>query len=383
MRKHMLVAGIAVLFSVPGFSYAAQNVSVDSPGQTWAFSSDESESGSWLGVGVDDITADRLGALKLKEEKGVEVTTVDEDAPAGKAGMKEHDVILSMNGASVESAAQLRRMIHETPAGRVVTFGISRDGQPVTLKVQLGDRHKQYAWVAPQVNVKVPNFNFTMPDMDMDMPSMNMVVVTQSARSGLTVENITPQLGEFFGVKNGAGVLVRAVEKGSRADKAGFHAGDVIVKINDQAVHDTSDFTRAVRSRNSNSVNIGVVRDKKEQNVNLPLPERKDSGMYQEDTEDESLNSASASELVAVQDEIAKLRPQLEEAAEQARKSAEEMRTTLCSQQKKYLEEAKKQAEQAKHRAEKEQEQFQQEQKKLKIEIEHMQQELRSAWAEI
>jgi serine protease Do len=217
----------------------------------------------------------------------------------------------------------------------------------------------------------------------MDMPSMNMVVVTQSARSGLTVENITPQLGEFFGVKNGAGVLVRAVEKGSRADKAGFHAGDVIVKINDQAVHDTSDFTRAVRSRNSNSVNIGVVRDKKEQNVNLPLPERKDSGMYQEDTEDESLNSASASELVAVQDEIAKLRPQLEEAAEQARKSAEEMRTTLCSQQKKYLEEAKKQAEQAKHRAEKEQEQFQQEQKKLKIEIEHMQQELRSAWAEI
>ncbi len=96
-----------------------------------------------------------------------------------------------------------------------------------------------------------------------------MVVVTSSARSGLMVENITPQLGEFFGVKNGNGVLVRTVEKGSRAEKAGLRAGDIIVKINGQPVHDTSDFTSAVRSRNGNSVSVIVVRDKKEQNLNL------------------------------------------------------------------------------------------------------------------
>src|SRR5579862_9718765 len=77
------------------------------------------------------------------------------------------------------------------------------------------------------------NFHFQMPEIhmpDIDIPSINMVMVTSSARSGLMVENITPQLGEFFGVKNGAGVLVRSVEKGSRAEKAGFRAGDVIVK---------------------------------------------------------------------------------------------------------------------------------------------------------
>ena len=79
------------------------------------------------------------------------------------------------------------------------------------------------------------------------------------------VENITPQLGEFFGVKNGNGVLVRSVDKGSRAEKAGFHAGDIIVKVNDQPVHDTSDFSHAVRSRNSDSVSVGVIRDKREQ----------------------------------------------------------------------------------------------------------------------
>src|SRR5258708_30372559 len=72
---------------------------------------------------------------------------VDQDAPAGKAGIKEHDVILTMNGTAIESGAQLRRMIHEMPAGRMVIFGISRDGQPMTIKVQLADRKKTFVYV--------------------------------------------------------------------------------------------------------------------------------------------------------------------------------------------------------------------------------------------
>ncbi len=102
---------------------------MDPPAQTWVFSSeDEGGTSSYLGVDISDVTTERLSALKLKEEKGVEVTMVDQDAPAGKAGMKEHDVILTMNGTSIDSGAQLRRMIHETPPGRVVALGISRDG---------------------------------------------------------------------------------------------------------------------------------------------------------------------------------------------------------------------------------------------------------------
>lgn len=374
MRKSIL-ASIVLLPLLLTVSQAAQNWSVDTPGQAWVFSSEDTGSGSYLGVDIADVTTDRVAALKLKEEKGVEITMVDQDAPAGKAGLKEHDVILSMNGSSVESAAQLRRMIHETPAGRVVTFGLSRDGQPMTLKVQLGDKHGEYSMVGP----KMKDFHVNIPEVhvmpDIDIPSINMVVVTQSARSGLTVENITPQLGEFFGVKNGNGVLVRSVEKGSRADKAGFHAGDIIVKINDQIVHDTSDFTHAVRSRNANSVNVGVIRDKKEQNLNLTLPEHKDSGFYQEESSDE-IDATSVYQLSELQDEIAKLRPQLELAAEQARKSAEEMRRTYCAQQKKYLEQARKQAEEQRDK-------FRQEQRELQHELKRMQQEMRGAWMEI
>ena len=69
---------------------------------------------------------------------------------------------------------------------------------------------------------------------DIDIP-VSVVVVHSSARSGLMVENLTPQLGDFFGVKDGQGILVRSVEKGSRAEKAGFRAGDVIVRVNGRA----------------------------------------------------------------------------------------------------------------------------------------------------
>ena len=114
---------------------------------SWGYGSEEGGGGSsYLGVDIADVSPERLGELKLKEEHGAEVTMVDQDAPAGKAGLHEHDVIVSLNGTAVESAAQLRRMIKETPPGRVVNLGISRDGQPMTIKVQLADRHKSMTW---------------------------------------------------------------------------------------------------------------------------------------------------------------------------------------------------------------------------------------------
>ncbi len=276
MRKYV-AASIVLMPLLLSFSNAAQSRMVDPPEQPWVFSSEDSGTSSYLGVDISDVSTERLSALKLKEEKGVEVTMVDQDAPAGKAGIREHDVILTMNNNAVESGAQLRRMIHETPAGRIVTLGISRDGQPMTVKVQLADKHKEFAMTGPDMK----NFHVNIPEIhipDIDIPSINMVMVTSSARSGLSVENITPQLGEFFGVKNGNGVLVRAVEKGSRAEKAGFRAGDVIVKVNDQAVHDTGDFSHAVRSRDGAAISVGVIRDRKEQKLNLTLPDRKESG---------------------------------------------------------------------------------------------------------
>ncbi|HTW59366.1 MAG TPA: PDZ domain-containing protein [Terriglobales bacterium] len=375
MSKYVLTS-IVLLPLLLSCSYAAQNRIVAQDAPPAMFWSEDGDTSSYLGVDIADVTAERLSALKLKEEKGVEVTVVDQDAPAGKAGIKEHDVILTMNGTSVESAAQLRRMIHETPAGRIVAFGLSRNGQPITVKVQLADRQKEFSWP----NMK--DFHVDVPAIEIppiDIPSFQMVMVTSSARSGLTVENITPQLGEFFGVKNGNGVLVRSVEKGSRAEKAGFRAGDVIVKVNDQPVHDTSDFTHAVKSRDRQGVSVGVVRDRKEQNLNLTLPQNHDSGgMFEDESLDHEpmFNAERAMELSELQNKVAQMRPQMElavqQAAENSRKAAEEVRKSLCDGQKLLRQQSEKQREQ-----------FRKEQEQLKRELEQMSRQSRRGGLDI
>jgi serine protease Do len=319
MINRFLLAIFLPALLVPSFASAQPPDSryFDRGGEGWDSGSGSDESGggsSYLGVDIADVSAERLAELKLKEEHGAEVTMVDQDAPAGKAGLHEHDVIVSLNGAPVESAAQLRRMIKETPPGRVVTLGISRDGQSLTIKVQLADKHKSMEW-EPENHFKMPKVT-PIPSMpDFDLP-VSVVIVHSSARSGLMVENMTPQLGEFFGVKDGNGVLVRSVEKGSRGEKAGFRAGDVVVKVNNQPVHDTSDFTHALRSSSGSTSSVTVMRDKKERTLNLTLPDKKDSGGLFQDGFSFDVQDFTAQAQEAINragDQIARLSPAIVE----------------------------------------------------------------------
>ena len=240
---------------------------------------------SYLGVDIRDVTSDRLGALKLKEERGVEITMVDADAPAGKAGLKEHDVILEFNGTAVESEEQIRRLIREVPAGRTVTLGISRDGNPMKISAQLADHGTVVAQARPRVFVpapRVPGF----PRNGMDLPFQ---IQTYSSVLGVQTESLTRQLGEYFGVKDGEGVLVRSVEKGSAAEKAGLKAGDVIIKADNEKLTDRSDLSHILRShRTGGKMTLVVMRDKHEQTFTVTLPDRgsRDSSFLNFDTEE-------------------------------------------------------------------------------------------------
>jgi serine protease Do len=324
MRNSILAIAMVLLLFV-AVAYAAQLCSQEPFSEAFGFSSEDFGGGSYLGVDTRDITPDRLSDLKLKEEHGVEVTLVDQDAPAGKAGLKEHDVILTINGNQVESVEQLRRMIREIPPGRMVALGITRDGQPLTLKAQLADRKKTFAFAGSG-----KAFTMTMPAMphlpampimpatpllpEMDVP-VSIVVVHSSARSGLMVENLTPQLGDFFGARNGQGVLVRSVEKGSRAEKAGFRAGDVIVKVNGEPISDSGDFTRAVRGRKNSAVNVSIIREKKEQNLTLALPEHNQSELLDESLEGPALDEHAETVIdLEAQSEVARITPEVERA---------------------------------------------------------------------
>lgn len=335
MRKYFLFALlISLLIAANSFASSAPAV----PEQPFGYSSDDSGGASYLGVDTRDITPDRVVPLHLKDEQGVEVTMVDQDAPAGKAGIKEHDVILSVNGDRVESVEQLRRLIREIPSGRTVTVGLSRNGEPLTVKAQLAARAQSFAF-----NGK--DFHFEMPPMpaipaipaiaEMDLP-VSVVVVHSAMHSGLMVENLTPQLGDFFGAKGGQGILVRSVEKGSLAEKAGFHAGDVIVRVNEQSIGDSGDFSRALRSRKDNNVTIGILRDKKATTLTIALPPRKESGDVMDESFDfPEVNAETRVELNSLKMEMAKIQPKITVAVDKATQAVNvQIQKAMADQQK-------------------------------------------------
>ena len=342
MRRSILALMILPMFAA--VANGAQLCSQEPFSESFGYSSEDFGGGSYLGVDTRDVTADRLADLKLKEEHGVEVTLVDQDAPAGKAGIKEHDVILTLNGNQVESVEQLRRMIREIPPGRTVNLGISRAGQLMTLKTQLADRRQTFALARPgrAITFSMPAIP-AMPAMpvvapfapEMDMP-VSIVVVHSSARSGLMVENITPQLGDYFGAKDGKGVLVRSVEKGSRAEQAGFRAGDLIVKVNGESISDSGDFTHAIRGRKGNTVTVSIIRERKEQNLTLTVPDRSQSKVLDmdESLEAPDIDAETVIDLSEVQSEIAHLKPEIEAAVRVIRPSVEAGAQELRKQEK-------------------------------------------------
>jgi serine protease Do len=214
--------------------------------------------GSYLGIGVVEIEADRAKALKLAEERGVEVRSVEEDSPASKAGLKEGDVVLEYNGQRVEGTEQFVRMVRETPAGRQVRLLISRGGAAQTLTTAIGRRPRGQSGV------------FSIPDIpgpfriDIPRPTMEW----RSSVLGVESESLESQLAAYFGVKEG--VLVKSVIKGSAADKAGVQAGDVIVKLDGARIATPRELSTALKTAR-NSVSLTVVRRQNEINLNVTL----------------------------------------------------------------------------------------------------------------
>jgi membrane-associated protease RseP (regulator of RpoE activity) len=283
------------------------------PGNLWYSNSGR----SYLGVDIQDVTPERVGSLKLKEERGVEVTMVDQDAPAGKAGIKEHDVIVEFNGTPVEGEEQLRRMIREIPPGRTVTLGISRDGNPMKISVQLGDRGKMVAEnpriVIPAVKPRIEIPRIEIPRVE--IPGYTFQVQMYSQRLGAQTENPGRQLCEFFGVKDGDCVLIRSVEKGGAAEKAGLKAGDVIVRVDNEKLTDRSDLRHALaKYSEGGKLSLGVVRDKREQTVVVDLPKATSSG--------NSWRIIDLDEIRVLRDDLEDLMDQVEPQTQKARDTA-------------------------------------------------------------
>lgn len=226
--------------------------------------------GAHIGVALEADDAKKTGAV---------IETVSPDSPADKAGMKAGDAIVEFDGERVRSVLHLTRLIQETPAGRSVAAVLMRGGQKVTVNVtpdrrSSGDDFGVFyrstprgldVTPAPPPPPRAPRPPaMATPALPYDMPGFFRL--GRGGRLGVTIESIDDQLAAYFGVKEGA--LVKSVQEGSAAQKAGIKAGDVITGINGSKVYESSDVNRAMeRLETGAEFTVEVVRDKKTQSL--------------------------------------------------------------------------------------------------------------------
>ena len=249
----------AALIVAPGYTAASRQQEVIAP-EVHEFNLALGDEGaSWLGVETLEVTGDKAKELKLPAERGVVLGKIAPDSPASKAGLKENDVVTEINGQHVEGAMQFRRMIREIPAGRNVQLTVWRDGRSQTLSVTLGkaeELHRNMMKAAPGTfTLRVP----PMPEMPElpeiaempEMPSMEWegaMLYAGHPRLGIDAEDLTGQLGSFFGAPEGEGILVRAVGNDTPAEKAGLKAGDVITSLNGERIRSVGDLRQKLSS---------------------------------------------------------------------------------------------------------------------------------------
>jgi serine protease Do len=222
--------------------------------------------GSYLGVGVKEIDSTRSRELRLKEERGVEITSVTDDSPASRAGLKAGDVVLDYNGEAVQGTEQFVRLVRETPVGREVKMTVWRAGGSMVIGATIGKR-------SPKAKEFVLGRRMEMPHVWVpDIPRVS--TMWKSQMLGVEAEGLEGQLAQHFGVTRG--VLVRSVVGGSAAAAAGLKAGDVITKVDGKDVDSPRELTQEVRSQSgARTVNLTVYRERKETQISVKFEDER------------------------------------------------------------------------------------------------------------
>jgi Do/DeqQ family serine protease len=176
----------------------------------------------WLGAKLQNVTPDIAESLGLKRPAGALVATVSEKGPAARAGLKTGDLIVAIDGQTVEDQNAFDYRFATKPLGGTAQIGIVRSGKEMTLKIALE--------TAPET------------------PRDEIVIRSRSPFMGMKIANISPALADELRISESLeGVVVVEVADGSLARNLGFQKGDVIAAVNNEKISRTRDLDRIAR----------------------------------------------------------------------------------------------------------------------------------------
>ncbi len=166
-------------------------------------------------------------------DSGVFVTSVRPGSPGEKAGLKEADIIVSLNGKPVKGNNEFINAIADTPVGSTVTLGILRDGKRMDLKVTVGDRSEIWA---------------DNPQIAGNRGGQSGQGESAGIRFGISVRGLSAAERSEMGIPGGAGVLITAVEPASFAEDIGIQPNDVLTEINRRPINSVDDIRKVQSS---------------------------------------------------------------------------------------------------------------------------------------
>lgn len=249
---------------------------------------------SFLGVQTENVTRENFAKYNLSEPRGVAVTKVTENSPAARAGLRDGDVIVRFDGEDVKSVSKLTRLISEVAPDQKARVTILRGGGEQEITVTMGKRPESQfrsfgnfpeggqvftlpampslprAEQLPRMENMPRLENLPPGDFRFETPNGENVFVfpgTAGRRLGISVMSLNEQLGDYFGVSDGKGLLVETVAENGAAAKAGLKAGDVIVEVEGKAVSRQADLLRALSGEGE--VTLTIVRNRQRQTVRV------------------------------------------------------------------------------------------------------------------
>jgi serine protease Do len=261
----------------------------------WSFDGD----GGYLGVQTQEVNKDNFGKFGLRDVRGVAVEKVLDNSPAQAVGLQSGDVIVRFNGEEVTSTKKLTRLISEVAPDHQVKVTVVRSGSERDVTVTIGKRPApkfesgNFEWKTPMPMGEMPEMP-KMPDMSKlpklsELPGFqvtpdgdgNMFLFRGRAgrQIGVGLTPLTKQLGDYFGVADGNGMLISSVRENSPAAKAGLKAGDVIVEADGKAIKGDFDLIKLLNDKKDGDIELTIIREHNRQTVRV-TPENVKGGDF-------------------------------------------------------------------------------------------------------